>query len=183
MYWFDPLCDWNIMDNDFYDQLEPKVFKAIAERIKGSGRTLEIGCGDCRLANYLVKNTGCNVVAVDIKEESRELKGNSLVKYIRGDAEFLSSFLKDKFDICVSLYVLHELKNPLNVLEEAKKILKQKGKIIMIDFPKGSIADKLYDENFYTPSEMKSLLKKSGFKNVHIEFLTGKELAYLIGTK
>lgn len=177
------------MSKDFYDRLEPMVFKMVAQRIEGVKRVLEIGCGDCRLANFLAHHTGCEMVGIDIseadftkgKKESRKLKVPHLVNCIKGNAENLSSLLEGKFDICVSLYVLHELEKPLKVLKEAKKILKRKGQIIVIDFPKGSVAEELYDEDYYISREMKSFLQKSGFKYVNIEFLIDKELVYLTG--
>jgi ubiquinone/menaquinone biosynthesis C-methylase UbiE len=179
------------MTEDFYDRLEPKVFKMVAERIKGSKRIIELGCGNCKLANSLAKKIGCTVVGVDItaagfskgKRESRRLKLSHLVNCIKGNAEYLSSFLTEKFDVCISLYVLHELENPLKVLKEVRKVLKQNGEIILIDFPKDSIAEDKWYEKFYPPNKMALFLKKSHFKNVNIEFLGGKELVYLIGKK
>ncbi len=179
------------MNKDFYNRLEPSVFKIIAKRIKGVQRVLEVGCGDCRLINFLAWHTDCEMIGVDIsdsdfnkgKRESRRLQLSHLVNCIKGNAEHLSSFLTEKFDICISMYVLHELKNPSTVLKEIRKVLKQHGKIIVIDFPKDSIAEDIWYEEFYPPKKMALLLRKSRFKNVSLEFLGGKELVCLTAEK
>lgn len=179
------------MNKDFYHNLEPAVFRKIAQRIKGAKRVLEIGCGDCRLVNFIAQYAGGETIGVDIsdtdftkgKRESRRLHVSHLVRCIKGDAEHLSSFLTDEFDVCVSFYVLHELKNPSAVFTEVRKVLKQHGKIIVIDFPKGSIAEDIWYEKFYSPKKMALLLYKSRFKDIKLEFLGGKELVYLTAEK
>ena len=179
------------MAEDFYDRLEPKVFKTIARRINNAKKILEIGCGDCRLANYLARHIGCTVIGVDKNDgdftrgrrEGQKLKVSDLVYCIKGDAEYLSSFLAEKFDVCISLYVLHELRKPLKVLKEIKRILNRNGKIIVIDFPKGSAAEELWGEEYYAHKKMEFYLKKCGFKRVNVEFFEGKELAYVTGEK
>jgi len=179
------------MSQTLYDRLKPKVFKMVAKRIEGAERVIEIGCGDCRLANFLAKKNCCTVVGIDItdagfstgKRESRRLHLSHLVNCIKGNAEYLSKFITDKFDACISFYVLHELKNPSAVLKEVRKVLKKEGKIIVIDFPKDSIAEDIWYEDFYRPRNMVSLLRKSRFKNINLEFLGGKELVYLTAEK
>ena len=179
------------MNEDFYKRLEPAVLQIIAQKLNGAKKVLEIGCGDCRLVNFLVQHTGCEAIGVDISDadfakgrrESRRLHLSYLVDCIKGNAEHLSSFLTEEFDTCISKYVLHELKNPSMVLREIRKVLKEHGSIIMIDFPKGSIAEDIWYEKFYSPKEMALLLKKARFKNVNIEFLGGKELVYLTAEK
>ncbi len=179
------------MDKDFYNRLEPIVFKIIAQRINSVKKVLEIGCGDCRLVNFLAQHIGCEAIGVDIsdtdfakgKREGRRLHLSHLVDCIKGNAEHLSSFLTEEFDVCISMYVLHELKNPSIVLKEIRKVLKKHGSIIMIDFPKGSIAEDIWYEKFYSPKGMALLLRKSCFRNVNLKFLGGKELVYLTAEK
>ncbi len=179
------------MNKDFYDRLEPVVFTRIAQRIKGVKRVLEIGCGDCKLVNFLARHAGCQTTGVDIsdedftkgRKESRRMQLSHLVNYIKGNAENLSSFLLEEFDACIAMYVLHELKNPSTVLREVRKILKQHGKIIVIDFPKNSIAEDIWYEEYYTPRKMVLMLRKSRFKKINLEFLGGKELVYLTAEK
>jgi hypothetical protein len=69
------------------------------------------------------------------------------------------------------------------VLKEIRKVLRVHGSIIMIDFPKGSIAEEIWYEKFYSPKEMALFLKKSRFKNINLEFLGGRELVYLTAEK
>lgn len=173
-----------------YDQLEPLVYELIAKKVKDAEAILEIGCGDCRLTSFLAQRTGHDLVGIDItdekfpkaKENAQHLGIANLVNYIKGNAERLSLFLTKKFDAVISMYVLHELERPLKVLEEAKRVLKENGKIIIVDFPKGSIAEDIWDEKYYTPKEVETLLKKAGFKQIKIEFLTGQELVLATGS-
>ena len=175
---------------DYYDRLEPEVFRRTVELLGAVSRVVEIGCGDCRLGNFIARTTGCAVVGVDIDEEplasarrkSRNLKVDHLVRYVKHNAENLDSLCPPKFDCCVSIYVLHELKHPLLVLKQVRKALTRNGKILLIDFPRGSKAEQLYDEEYYSTSMMRSFLSRAGFKNIHLEFFKHKQLALLSAT-
>lgn len=176
------------MDN-IYDQLKPKIFETIAEQLKDTNNILEIGCGDCQLVNWLAKKTDTKVVGIDItnvnfgnaKKEAQRLNVAHLTNYIEGDAEKLSSVVNEKFDAIVSMYVLHELKRPVRVLKEARKVLRNGGKIVIIDFVKGSAAEKLWEENYYTFEEIELLLRSAGFNRIKNKLILGKELAFIIG--
>ena len=45
-------------------------------------------------------------------------------------------------------------------------MLRPGGKMLVVDFPKGSLAQRLWDENYLTPSEVGTLLKDAGFAGV-----------------
>jgi ubiquinone/menaquinone biosynthesis C-methylase UbiE len=69
------------------------------------------------------------------------------------------------------------VENPEEVIKEAKRVLKDKGKIIIGIIAKNSFLGKLYQKkkaaghkiykyaNFFTVEEVVDLLKKEGFKN------------------
>jgi ubiquinone/menaquinone biosynthesis C-methylase UbiE len=173
---------------DYYDRFEPEVFQRVVDIIGKPKRIIEIGCGDCRLGNFIARATGCTVLGVDVdaqsfdiaKRRSRKLKVDHLVKNIEHNAEHLTSLCPPKFDCCVSIYVLHELEHPLKVLTQARKILSSRGMMVLIDFPKGSIAEELYGEEYYSPRMMRSMMKRAGFKKIAIEYFKNKQLALLI---
>lgn len=175
---------------DYYDKFEPEVFQRVVDIIGKPERVIEIGCGDCRLGNFIAGAIGCTVLGVDIdtqffnsgKKQSKQLRVAHLVKSIKHNAEHLTDLSPPKFDCCVSIYVLHELEHPLNVLIQVHRVLRRKGKMVLIDFPKGSIAEELYDEEYYSARTMHSLLRKAGFKKISIEYFKKKQLALLIAT-
>lgn len=175
---------------DYYDRIEPTVFKRIADIIGNPRRILDIGCGDCRLSNFIARATGCSVVAIDTdtqgfrraREQSERLETAHLVTCIRHDAEDLASLCPPLFDCCVSLYVLHELEHPLRVLTQAHAVLYQGGRLLLIDFPRGSIAERLYDESYYTTGMMKSMVRRAGFSSVSVEYFGEEHLALVNAT-
>ncbi|OPX17596.1 hypothetical protein BXT86_05620 [candidate division WOR-3 bacterium 4484_100] len=175
------------MAKNFYERYEPTLFSRIARDVGKNRNVIEIGCGDCRLCNHLARKNGCTTVGIDINDvdfsrarvESRRLHISHLVECIKVDAEKLSRILNKKFDFCLSLYVLHELRNPIKVLKEVRAILKEKGKVIFVDFPEGSLAEQLWDEKYYSVKEMKTLFKRAGFKKIGHQLLARKQLVYL----
>ncbi len=175
--------------SNIYDRLEPEVYEAIAQRLRSSESILEIGCGDCRLVNLLAQKTGNRVLGIDIagtefpeaKEIAKKLGVSHLVNCIKGDAENLSSLFSQKFEATVSMYVLHELEKPAKVLKEAKKVLKGGGEIILVDFLKGSTAEKIWAEDYYTPEEIQSLLEEAEFEKIRIELFGERDLALVSG--
>jgi ubiquinone/menaquinone biosynthesis C-methylase UbiE len=179
-----------MVKESIYDQLEPLIYELITKKVKDAEVILEVGCGNCRLTNFLAQRTGHGVVGIDItdegfirgREDAEKLGIVGLVRYMKGDAENLSFLPVRKFDAVVSMYVLHELEQPLRVLREVKKVLRNGGKVIVVDFPKGSIAQNIWGEKYYTPQEIENLFKEAGFNQLKIEFLAGQELVFVTGS-
>ncbi len=175
---------------DYYDRIEPRVFERVVEIIGKPERVIEIGCGDCRLGNFIARSTGCRVLGIDTdtqffntaRSQSKKHKVTHLVKTMKHDAGDLTSLDLPKFDCCVSLYVLHELAFPLKVLRQVRKVLRRRGKIVLIDFPTGSIAEELYDEKYYSAQTMHSYLKHADFKNITVEYFNDHQLALFTAT-
>ena len=175
------------MAKNFYERYEPILFSKIARDVGKNREVIEIGCGDCRLCNHLAQKNGCTTVGLDINDvdfskarvESRRLRISHLVECIKADAEQLSRVLNKRFDFCLSLYVLHELRNPIKVLREVRAVLKKEGKIVFVDFPEGSLAERLWGEEYYGVKEMKTLFKEAGFEKIGHRLLAHKQLVYL----
>jgi hypothetical protein len=79
--------------------------------------------------------------------------------------------------------VLHELDHPVKVLTPVRKALTQNGKMVLIDFPKGSIAEQLYDEDYYSNRMMQSFLKRAGFKKIKIEYFKQGQLTLFFASR
>jgi ubiquinone/menaquinone biosynthesis C-methylase UbiE len=176
---------------DYFDAIESQVFLKIATYVKDTHRILELGCGDGRLGNYLARLLGCEVLGIDINPEafshglkkSRELKIDHLVEYVQWNGEQLAELRRGTFDACVSLYVLHELKHPLIVLRQVRRILNKNGIMVNGDFPKNSIAEELYDEEYYDCAYMKSMLAKACFRRIKVDFTRCRQLAFVSGLR
>ena len=42
----------NGSEETIYDKIENRLYEMIVERIKNSKHVLDVGCGECKLANY-----------------------------------------------------------------------------------------------------------------------------------
>lgn len=174
---------------NIYDRLEPAVYEKLALRLERSKNIVEIGCGDCRLVTFLAQKTGKRVIGIDIagtefaeaREVAKRLGVSHLVDCIKADAYNLSSLLREKFEAAVCMYVLHELKKPVEALRQAKGVLEDGGEIIVVDFIKDSTAEKIWGEDYYAPEEIQSLLEEAGFQEIGIEFFGDAELALVSG--
>lgn len=178
-------------EKTIYDKIEGRPYKTIASKVKAAKRVLDIGCGDCQLVNFLAKQTKNKVTGIDIsnggfaqgERDAKKFGVSDLIKCVKDDAQSRSSFHNEKFEAAVCVYALHEFKRPLKVLKEIRKSLKREGKILIVDFIKGSTAEKLWSERYYTPPQIKSLLKRAGFDKIETEFPEDKELVLILGMK
>ena len=176
---------------NIYEALEPRIYEMIAKKLGTSQKILDIGCGDCRLAMFMAQHTKATVVGIDVNdvgfagamEKTKELDISNLIDCVKIDGKELSLVFKREFDAAVSVYALHELDNPTKVLEGVRKVLKENGKIIVVDFLKDSTAQKLWNENYYTVEGIVSLLKKARFVDIRLEFPQDRELVFVIAHK
>jgi ubiquinone/menaquinone biosynthesis C-methylase UbiE len=179
------------MDN-LYDNLERRVFTIILKGVKGKKNILDIGCGSCKLVFFLASELkNVKVVGVDLRnwgfpdtvEKRRKEKITNEVQCLKADASDLS-FLEDKsFDAVVSVYSLHEFGSPQKTLQEAFRVLHKGGKLIIVDFIKGTLADKLWGERYYTPERIKNMPENAGFQNISSQLLSKEGPGIFTGIK
>ena len=152
---------------------------------------MDIGCGKCKLVNLLAKQTQSKIIGVDINEsgfanrikEAKDLGVTRRVKYIKMDAQFLTTTIDSKFEAAVSVYALHEYEKPAEVLREVHRVLKPGGKIVIVDFLKDSTAQRLWDEDYYTEEQIKELLRKNRYGKIEVVFPERRELVLIEGMK
>lgn len=97
--------------------------------LKGNEKIIDIGCGHGSVSHELIKR-GFEVYGVEINDEaivSLEQKG---FKIFRKDINKPLN-IEEKFDVVLILDVLEHLFDPFFLLNEAKKITKQGGAIII----------------------------------------------------
>ena len=102
-----------------------------------AGRVLDIGCGPAVLTEELLKNN-CEVWGIDVsdemvKEAKKRMEGKGFSERIHfnmGDIERLD-FPDAYFDFVLCIGVIEYLKEPSRGLTEIRRVLKDKGKLIV----------------------------------------------------
>ena len=174
------------MSEIFYDEIKPRLHERIGRELQGDKHVLDLGCGNCELVRYLAETCGRQVIGIDISSEKfpryKELaKAGTNMKCIRKDAvnlEFLYAM-----DAVVIMWALHEMEQPLSVLQEAHRVLRPGGKVLIVEFPRNSLAQKLWNENYYTSRELAGYLRKAGFENIRAKQIERKQILWVNGCR
>jgi len=139
------------------------------EKIVLEGFGLEIGVGTGRFAQQLRIEIGLDP-SINMLKVARK-RG---IKVVRGVGEFLP-FNNESFDTVAIIVTLCFVENPLEVLKEAKRVLKKKGVLIVGIIEKNSKWGIFYESkkrkskfykvaNFYSAREIIQLASKAGLK-------------------
>ncbi|MBD3426843.1 MAG: methyltransferase domain-containing protein [Candidatus Omnitrophica bacterium] len=147
--------------NAYLSELE-----AIRKIIPRQGRGLEIGVGSGRFAAALGIDIG-----VDPSEKMIEIAGERGVETYKASGEKLP-FNDSDFDYVAIIVTLCFVKDPRRVIQEASRVLKPGGSIVIGIIDKDSFLGKFYGEKssifydratFYGVDEVTRLLSESGF--------------------
>jgi ubiquinone/menaquinone biosynthesis C-methylase UbiE len=173
------------VDENLYVRLETEIHRLLVGLLGSRGPILEIGCGDCSHADQLAEATGAEVVGIDINADILPRRGRRQVgaDCIRADAELVSQTGTDRFGSAVARFVVHELRHPKIVLRELFKVVKPGGVVALADPVRGSIAERLYEEDYYTPGQLAGFLRWAGFSDVDCRLLGNGNLAFVVGRK
>ena len=128
------------MDTDSDYKIVQQVLTA--ENLEGKS-VLEVGCGGGRVTSLLTRSS-CRLTAIDINERliikaSKKVSG---VNFILSSGERLS-FPDDSFDVVIFTLSLHH-QDSHQALSEAKRVLKQDGKIIVVEPVEDGEVEKLF---------------------------------------
>jgi len=177
---------------NFYDTLEHKVFRIILKEVKGKKNILDIGCGSCELVFFLARELrDVRIVGVDlhnwgfpdIVEKRRQEKITNEVQCLKADVSDLNFLRERSFDAVVSVYSLHEFYAPQKALKQTFRVLNERGEVIIVDFIKGTLADKLWGEKYHTPGKIKNIAKEAGFQNISFQLLSKEGPGIVTGIK
>ena len=151
-------------------------------------RVLDLGCGRCELADYLAHAYEQEVTGVDISDESfpkrrTKPRGAGKRKCVKTDAKRLGFLENSSIDAAVSLWALHEMAHPEAVLGEAFRVLRPGGQILIVDFPRNSLAMKLWSENYFAPGRIKRMLSDAGFAGVKCRLIERSQIVWCSGQK
>jgi len=160
------------LPDDFYERIKPRLHRRIAREVRLARRVLDLGCGSCDLVRHLADAYEQEVTGVDISSKRfpsrrRTPDGRRFHCFKRNAADM--SFAADEWaDVVVSMWALHEMDKPRAILREARRVLRPGGELFVVDFPRDSLAQRLWNEDYYRPDELKALLRQAGFERVRV---------------
>ncbi len=143
---------------------------------------LDVGCGDCSLVRFLAQELAREARGIDIKSstvretvDSHEDGRARIVQCEPMNAERMDDFPDECFDGVVSVHALHEISDPGAALCEIRRVLKRGGKLLIADFTEGETR---WDENYYTPADVRRMLLEAGFHDVAVESPPGEHFMF-----
>jgi ubiquinone/menaquinone biosynthesis C-methylase UbiE len=174
------------VSDNFYDRIKPHLYKRVGRELRLAYRVLDLGCGACELVQYLSETYGQKVTGVDISANgfpnkrniAKNIKG---VRCIRKDAAQLGFIRNEMIDAAVIFWALHEMKKPQSILQEAHRVLRPGGKVLIVEFPRNSLAQRLWDENYFTIKELTGSLRRAGFESVRAKQIEHKQILWVNG--
>jgi ubiquinone/menaquinone biosynthesis C-methylase UbiE len=127
--------------------------KILKDCVKEGMIVLDFGCASGFFTTELAKMVGVNgkVIAVDLQAEMldklrRKIKGTEIEKRIvLHKCEPAKIGLKQKVDMILAFYVLHEVPSQKSLFMEIKSLLKQNGILFIIE-PKSHVSKKEFEE-------------------------------------
>lgn len=137
---------WTRIANDFEERNTYVVGKAskqitLDELAKQTnlGNTLEVACGNGTYSKVLVKNA-TSLICTDFSDEmvavsKLQLKAFSNIKVEKANC-FELPYDDETFDTVFMANLLHVIPTPEKAVNEAKRVVKQGGQIIALDFTK-----------------------------------------------
>ncbi len=176
------------LPDDFYEKIHAKLQQRIYEELRGASDVVDIGCGDCGLARYLVaadegwRVTGVDSGAAKIAEtEEAVAASDGCLRCIEGDAAHLDFLADAVVEAAVMTRALHEMDEPAEVLAEVRRVLRPGGKLLIVDFPRDSLAQRLWDEDYFTPDEVEAMLRSAGYGEVAVSLIERGQIIWATG--
>jgi len=148
---------------------------------------LDVGCGNCELVRFLARHIAKEAIGIDInadpvRERVRSERNGELgtVSCKRIDAQHMQAFRDSRFEAMVSVHALHEIADPNAALCEIRRVLKDGGTVLIADFTTGETR---WNEDYFTPPQLRTMLEKAGFIDVHVEKVPGEHFMFASATK
>ncbi|MCD6386620.1 class I SAM-dependent methyltransferase [Candidatus Sumerlaeota bacterium] len=171
--------------SDYYERIGRRIQCRIGQTLRLAGRIVDLGCGNCELAQYLAKTYRQSVIGIDISDDTipKGRHSNLDLRCICRDARHLDFIKEAGMDAVVMKFALHEMKYPQKILREAYRVLRPGGTILIVEFPKNSLAQRLWNENYFTPKQLGNMLKKAGFCEVKVRLPYRAQITWAQGWK
>jgi len=173
------------LPDNFYERIKPRLHKRIGQEVRLARRVLDLGCGSCDLVRHLAGAYGQEVTGVDISPGSfpsrRRTPDGTRFHCLKRNAAHLSFVADGSADAVVTMWALHEMEKPRAVLRETRRVLRPGGEIFIVDFPKNSLAQRLWHEDYYRPNEVRALLQEAGFEKVRVRLIRQGQVMWARG--
>ena len=170
--------------SNFYEAIKPRLRRRIGRELRTAGRVLDLGCGSCDLARYLAERYQQRVTGVDIRPAFFPLgrvSSDGRVRCVPRDAAHLDFLDNEYMDAVVMMWSLHEMEQPDAVLREVRRVLRPGGELLVVDFPRDSLAQKLWNEDYACPAELKGRLVGAGLHNVKVNLIEREQIIWARG--
>lgn len=109
----------------------------VLRQFNDTDTTLEIGCGT-GIYSALIANNVKNLIASDMSDEMLAIAGTKLNQYenvdIRREDCYAISYEDNTFDSILLANLIHIVADPLSVLKEIRRVLKNEGRIIIVSY-------------------------------------------------
>jgi len=173
----------------FCEEIRPRLYRRIARGLGGAGHVLDLGCGGCELARFLVSRYDKEVTGVDIADGSfpdpRQMEDRirGRLTCVKADARRLEFPGDEAADAAVATWALHEMDRPREILEEVRRVLRAGGKLLIADFPRDSLARRLWNEDYYAPEEVSEILERAGCERVSARLIQQGQVIWAKGLR
>jgi ubiquinone/menaquinone biosynthesis C-methylase UbiE len=173
------------LSSTYYRGYKPHLHRRIAQELAPCRRIVDLGCGDCRLASLLSQRDHHEVFGVDISDGRFPNRPDPARRRhcVKADARSLDFLSRGGVEAAVSVWALHEFAAPIAVLREVRRVLRPGGEIVIVDFARDSLAQRLWNENYYTTAQVGGMLKRAGFARVKARRIARKQLTWARGFK
>jgi ArsR family transcriptional regulator len=170
------------LKDDFYDRIKPRLHKRIGRELRLARRIFDFGCGSCDLVRYLAESYRQKVTGVDIASDSfskrRHSSDGARFRCLRRSAVQLPFAADGSADAVVMMWSLHEMRSPRAVLAETRRLLRPGGELLVVEFPRNSLARRLWNEKFFRPAEVERLLEKAGFLDIQLRLIEREQIIW-----
>ncbi len=175
------------LPDNFYERIKPGLHERVGRELRLAGTVLDLGCGSCELVQYLAETYRQKVIGVDLASDNfpkkRHTHAGVRFRCIGRDATHIDFAADDSVDAIVSMWALHEMHHPKAILREAHRILRPGGKILVVDFPRDSLAQTLWHEDYHRPEDIAQMLREAGFREVRDRLTAYRQIAWVHGWK
>jgi len=174
---------YNLLDDNHKQFL--KLYKGYSQNTK----ILDLGCGT---GNFIaeLKRKGCEVFGVDLDKNAIEFIKKHLKLenvYAMSCDEFFKLPNLPKFDVVTFFEVIEHLDNPLEFIQNVKKLLKEDGMIVLSTPSRGRFLVNSIKADFppnhltrWDESAISNLFKKINFKIVRVNYV--KPFKFILDT-